>query len=166
MKIAVSYLSSKYSPKETIKLIDASNADYIHVDLMDGKFVENKNFTIGEVTKLLGNVIKPLDIHLMTLKPEKYFVFSAFNALAQCYFSSKRSISPRSILPYIIANSPITGDTTASVSSTTRSPPPLRRYNNVAYSTLKHSSVSLILSLSMSVRRRGSSGTSCEYVAR
>ena len=73
MKIAVSYLSSDYKPQETIKLIDKSKADYIHVDLMDGKFVENKNFTIGEVTKLLGQTVKPLDIHLMTMNPEKYF---------------------------------------------------------------------------------------------
>lgn len=73
MKIAVSYLSSKYKEKDTIKLIDESNADFIHVDLMDGKFVENKNFTIGGVTKLLSNTSKKLDIHLMTMNPEKYF---------------------------------------------------------------------------------------------
>ena len=73
MKIAVSYLSSNYNQKETIKRIEETDADYIHVDLMDGKFVENKNFTIGEVTKLLGNTKKELDVHLMTLKPEKYF---------------------------------------------------------------------------------------------
>lgn len=73
MKIAVSYISSNYNEKETIKLIDNSEADYIHVDLMDGKFVENKNFTLNNVTKLLSNTKKPLDVHLMTLKPEKYF---------------------------------------------------------------------------------------------
>lgn len=72
MKVAVSYISSKYKLTDTVKKIDESNADYIHVDLMDGKFVENKNFTIGEVTKLLGNTKKMLDVHLMTLKPEKY----------------------------------------------------------------------------------------------
>lgn len=73
MKIAVSYLSSKFKEKETIKLIDGSNADYIHVDLMDGKFVENKNFTVSSVTKLLTDTKKKLDIHLMTIKPDKYF---------------------------------------------------------------------------------------------
>ena len=73
MKIAVSYLSSKFKEKETIKLIDDSNADYIHVDLMDGKFVENKNFTVSSVTKLLTDTKKKLDIHLMTIKPDKYF---------------------------------------------------------------------------------------------
>jgi len=74
MKISVSYLSSKHSETETIKKIDNSMADYIHVDLMDGKFVEAKNFTIGSVIKLLSTVSKSLDVHLMTLKPEKYFL--------------------------------------------------------------------------------------------
>ena len=73
MKVAVSYLSSNYKESKTIELIDNSVADYIHVDLMDGKFVENKNFTISSVVKLLSNTKKKLDVHLMTLKPEKYF---------------------------------------------------------------------------------------------
>ena len=42
MKISVSYLSSKYDEEKTIKLIEQTNADYIHVDLMDGGFVSNK----------------------------------------------------------------------------------------------------------------------------
>ena len=52
MKISVSYLSSKYSKEETIRLIEATDADYIHVDLMDGGFVPTKNFTISEVLSL------------------------------------------------------------------------------------------------------------------
>ena len=40
---------------------------------MDGKFVENKNFTISSLINLLSNTTKLLDVHLMTLKPEKYF---------------------------------------------------------------------------------------------
>lgn len=72
MKIAVSFLSSYYSEAKTIEMIDNSIADYIHVDLMDGKYVENKNFTISGVMKLLGKTKKPLDIHLMVEKPEKY----------------------------------------------------------------------------------------------
>lgn len=46
MKISVSYLTSNYEKKQTIKLIEKTNADYIHVDLMDGGFVEHKNFKI------------------------------------------------------------------------------------------------------------------------
>lgn len=74
MKVAVSYLSNRHKAADTIKKIDASCADYIHVDLIDGKFVGEKNFTIGKEVALLSNVNKPLDVHLMTLKPEKYFM--------------------------------------------------------------------------------------------
>ncbi|MEG1506463.1 MAG: ribulose-phosphate 3-epimerase [Bacilli bacterium] len=72
MKVAVSYINSKYDPLKTINLIDSSIADYIHVDLMDGLYVENKNFTISEINKLLGKVKKPLYIHLMVMNPDKY----------------------------------------------------------------------------------------------
>lgn len=72
MKISVSYLSSKFDRKTTLKKIENSEADYLHVDLMDGKFVENKNFTIGEVCSYLSSVNIPLDIHLMVNNPDKY----------------------------------------------------------------------------------------------
>ena len=39
MKVSVSYITSKHKKNETIKLIDESMADYIHVDLMDGNYV-------------------------------------------------------------------------------------------------------------------------------
>ena len=72
MKIAVSYLSSKYNKEETIRLIEETNADYLHVDLMDGGFVPTKNFTILEVVSLLKHHTKPLDIHLMVFDPIIY----------------------------------------------------------------------------------------------
>lgn len=72
MKISVSYLNSKYDTKTTIKLIEATTADYIHVDLMDGGFVPHKNFIIKEVLELLENHIKPIDIHLMVFDPIIY----------------------------------------------------------------------------------------------
>ncbi|MBE6155862.1 MAG: ribulose-phosphate 3-epimerase [Firmicutes bacterium] len=71
MKVAVSYLKSD-NKKKCIEKIDASIADFIHVDLCDGKYVEAKNFTIGEITKLLKNAHKPLDVHLMVKEPLKY----------------------------------------------------------------------------------------------
>ena len=74
MKVAVSYISSNYSLPETIKLIDNSNADYIHVDLMDGKYVEDNNFDINETVELLSNTNKLLDVHLMTMNPEQYII--------------------------------------------------------------------------------------------
>ena len=72
LKISVSYLSSKYDAKTTIGLIEETNADYIHVDLMDGGFVPHKNFTIPEVLELLEHHKKPLDIHLMVFDPIIY----------------------------------------------------------------------------------------------
>lgn len=70
--ISVSYLTSKLSKKETIKKIDESIADMIHVDLMDGLYVENNNFTIEEVINDLKDTSKPLDVHLMVNAPQKY----------------------------------------------------------------------------------------------
>ena len=72
MEVSVSYLSSKYSREETIRLIEATDADYIHVDLMDGGFAPHKNFTIPEVLELLSGHVKPLDIHLMVFDPIIY----------------------------------------------------------------------------------------------
>jgi len=70
--ISVSYLKSKFDKLETIKRIDDSIADFIHVDLMDGIYVENQNFTIDEVINDLKDTKKPLDIHLMVNNPEIY----------------------------------------------------------------------------------------------
>lgn len=70
--ISVSYLKSKFERKETLQKIDASVADMIHVDLMDGEYVENRNFTIAEVIDDLKDVSKPLDIHLMVQNAEIY----------------------------------------------------------------------------------------------
>ena len=71
MKVAVSYLKSAFSKEETLKKIEKSEADYIHVDLMDGIFVEKNNLDVSETISLLKDCQKPLDIHLMLEHPEK-----------------------------------------------------------------------------------------------
>ena len=72
MKISVSYLSSKFSKKETLEKIEETSADYIHVDLMDGGLVPNRNFSMSEVFNELKNHQKPLDAHLMVFDPILY----------------------------------------------------------------------------------------------
>ena len=71
MRIGVSYLSSNTTELECIKKINQTDADYLHVDLMDGQFVENKNYQIDTLIELLKASEKPLDIHFMTLNPDK-----------------------------------------------------------------------------------------------
>ena len=72
MKVSVSYLSvKKRDVADVVELLDQTNADFIHVDVMDGKYVKNKanNFKfvrdIGQYTR------KRLDIHFMVNKPHK-----------------------------------------------------------------------------------------------
>lgn len=72
MKVSVSYLKSLYSKEKTIKLLEDTSCDYIHVDLMDGGFAGQKNFNIPEVLELLKDNKKSLDIHLMTFDPILY----------------------------------------------------------------------------------------------
>lgn len=72
MKVGVSFLSSNLSTEETIKRIDESNCDYIHVDMMDGIFVENTNYTVQDIKKLTKDTKKPLDVHMMVCSPNKY----------------------------------------------------------------------------------------------
>lgn len=71
MLVSGSFLSSTISPRDAISYLDKF-VDLMHVDIMDGKFVENKTYTTGEVIKLSKYTTKPLDIHLMVKNPIKY----------------------------------------------------------------------------------------------
>lgn len=73
MKVGVSFLSSNDTIENEIKKLDQSNADYIHVDFMDGIFVKNTNLSIPEIKqidKMVQN--KKLDVHMMVCSPNKY----------------------------------------------------------------------------------------------
>ena len=72
MKVSVSILSSSISAQDIVKKLDGTEADYIHVDIMDGKFVENKTWTFSEMKKITSYSRLPLDVHLMVENPKKY----------------------------------------------------------------------------------------------
>ncbi len=73
LAIAPSILSADFSRLgEEVRAVDKAGADWIHVDVMDGRFVPN--ITIGPliVEALRPVTSKPLDVHLMIVEPEKY----------------------------------------------------------------------------------------------
>ena len=71
MKISVSYLTSKDLENDLRKL-NVTNADYIHVDVMDGKFVKNKSLPFKVIRNIHKYTNKRLDVHLMVKKPLKF----------------------------------------------------------------------------------------------
>lgn len=71
MKISTSILNAKDKYNSVIEL-NNTDTNYIHLDIMDGIFVSNKEFTIEEINKISLITKKPLDVHLMVSDPLKY----------------------------------------------------------------------------------------------
>lgn len=71
MKLSVSILNSLDRIK-SVKELNFTNADYLHIDVMDGRFVHNKAFTFDEIYRIETNSKKKLDVHLMVENPLSY----------------------------------------------------------------------------------------------
>jgi ribulose-phosphate 3-epimerase len=71
--IAPSILSADFGKLyEEIDMINLSEADWFHVDVMDGVFVPNISFGFPVMKPLLARAQKPLDVHLMIVDPDRY----------------------------------------------------------------------------------------------
>lgn len=73
VKIAPSILASDFANlQKEIEMLNVSEADYIHVDIMDGVFVPNISFGIPVTEAINKHALKPLDVHLMIINPDQY----------------------------------------------------------------------------------------------
>ncbi|MEL6989190.1 MAG: ribulose-phosphate 3-epimerase [Bacteroidota bacterium] len=71
--IAPSILAADFGKLNAeFEMLNASEADWVHVDIMDGSFVPNISFGMMLVKAMQKVSEKPLDVHLMILHPEKY----------------------------------------------------------------------------------------------
>ena len=73
MIVSPSLLSADFGRlNEEIEMLNASEADWIHVDVMDGMFVPNISFGFPVMSTLKQKSYKPLDVHLMIVDPDRY----------------------------------------------------------------------------------------------
>ncbi|HEU4629693.1 MAG TPA: ribulose-phosphate 3-epimerase [Gemmatimonadaceae bacterium] len=74
VRIAPSILSADFARlADEIAMCEAAGADWIHVDVMDGRFVPNLTFGAKVIETVRRVTALPIDVHLMVVEPEHYF---------------------------------------------------------------------------------------------
>ena len=73
IKIAPSILAADFGNlSRDCTIVNKSNADWFHLDVMDGLFVPNISFGMPIISSIRKMTKKPLDVHLMIIEPERY----------------------------------------------------------------------------------------------
>ncbi|MEN2283465.1 ribulose-phosphate 3-epimerase [Algoriphagus sp. SE2] len=71
--IAPSILAADFANlQKEVEMLNSSQADFIHIDIMDGVFVPNISFGIPVTQAIKRHAKKPLDVHLMIVEPDRY----------------------------------------------------------------------------------------------
>ena len=71
--IAPSILAADFANLQSeIEIINKSEADWFHIDIMDGFFVPNISFGMPVLSAIKKHAQKPLDVHLMIVDPDRY----------------------------------------------------------------------------------------------
>jgi ribulose-phosphate 3-epimerase len=71
--IAPSILAADFANlQKEVEMLNQSEADFIHIDIMDGVFVPNISFGIPVTAAIAKHAKKPLDVHLMIINPDQY----------------------------------------------------------------------------------------------
>lgn len=93
VRIAPSVLSADFARlADDIARIEAGGADWVHVDVMDGRFVPNITFGVKVIETLRRITTLPLDCHLMIVEPERHF--ETFAAAGASVISIHPEVSP------------------------------------------------------------------------
>ena len=101
MKLTVSILKRYYSFEKTLEFIEKSNADYIHVDVIDGLFANNKTIFTKKMLESLKKNKKPKDVHLMTLHLKGYIDIFSYIEPEYIIFQMEASTNIEEIISYI-----------------------------------------------------------------
>jgi ribulose-phosphate 3-epimerase len=73
VKIAPSVLAADFANlQKEVEMLNSSQADFIHIDIMDGVFVPNISFGLPVTEAIHKYASKPLDVHLMIVEPDRY----------------------------------------------------------------------------------------------